>query len=157
MDAGLREQAAILLLELDAMAALIDDTPAVAWSRMDQAIALQNQMPKPIGRPYPVKSADELYGELLLEAGRAKDAVGWFEKALDARRTAVAPCSAWRAAGGEGRADREEPARLGTVPRELGERRSGPARTRRSPRCPRTLTRAAAASSRFRAPSPEPR
>ena len=35
----------------------------------DQAIALQNQMPKPIGRPFPVKGADELYGELLLEAG----------------------------------------------------------------------------------------
>lgn len=82
MDPGLREQAAILLLELDAVAASLAGTPAVAFSRMDQAVALQAQMPKPIGRPYPVKGADELYGELLLEAGRAADAVMWFERAL---------------------------------------------------------------------------
>jgi Tfp pilus assembly protein PilF len=39
-------------------------------------------MPKPIGRPYPVKGADELYGELLFAAGRPKEAVAWFERAL---------------------------------------------------------------------------
>ncbi len=82
MDPGLREQASILVLELEAIAAIIDDTPAVAWSKMDEAVALQARMPKPIGRPYPVKGADELYGELLLQAGRAPDAIGWFEKAL---------------------------------------------------------------------------
>lgn len=82
MDAGLREQAAILKLELDAVAAVEAGALGVAWSRMDQAIALQNQMPKPIGRPYPVKAADELYGDLLLQAGKAAEAVGWYEKAL---------------------------------------------------------------------------
>ena len=82
MDEGLREQAAILLLELDAVAASEAGTPGVAFSRMEQAVALQAKMPKPIGRPYPVKGADELSGELLLQAGRAADAVGWFEKAL---------------------------------------------------------------------------
>lgn len=82
MDAGLREQAAILLLELEAVAAVVDGIPGVAFSKMDQAVALQARMPKPIGRPYPVKGADELYGELLLEVGRARDAVSWFEKAL---------------------------------------------------------------------------
>ena len=81
-DAGLREQASILLLEIEAIAAIIDKTPAVAWSKLDQAVTLQAKMPKPIGRPYPVKGADELYGELLLEAGRAADAIGWFEQAL---------------------------------------------------------------------------
>jgi predicted Zn-dependent protease len=50
---------------------------------MDQAAYLQSRMPKPIGRPHPVKGADELYGELLMAAGRAKDAIGWFEKALE--------------------------------------------------------------------------
>lgn len=82
MDPGLREQAAIMLLELDAVAATLAGTPAVAFSRMDQAVALQAKMPKPIGRPYPVKGADELYGELLLEAGRSADAIVWFERAL---------------------------------------------------------------------------
>jgi Flp pilus assembly protein TadD len=49
---------------------------------MDRAAALQARMPKPIGRPFPVKSADELYGELLLQANRAKEAIGWFDRAL---------------------------------------------------------------------------
>ena len=82
MDAGLREQAAILKLELDAVAAVEAGALGVAWSRMDQAISLQNQMPRPIGRPYPVKAADELYGDLRLQAGQAAEAVGWYEKAL---------------------------------------------------------------------------
>jgi tetratricopeptide (TPR) repeat protein len=82
MDAGLREQATILLLELEAVAAVVDGLPGVAFSKMDEAVRLQDRMPKPIGRPFPVKGADELYGELLLEVGRAQDAVGWFERTL---------------------------------------------------------------------------
>lgn len=82
VDAGLREQATILKLELDAVAASEAGIPGVAFSRLDEAVALQNAMPKPIGRPYPVKGADELYGELLLQHGRAAEAVTWFEKAL---------------------------------------------------------------------------
>ena len=39
-------------------------------------------MPKPIGRPYPPKGADELSGELLLAADRAKEAIVWFERTL---------------------------------------------------------------------------
>ena len=39
-------------------------------------------MPKPIGRPFPVKDANELFGELLLQAGRPKEAVIWFNRAL---------------------------------------------------------------------------
>lgn len=82
MDAGLREQASILLLELEAIAAVVDGLPGVATSKMDEATALQSRMPKPIGRPFPVKGADELYGDLLLELGRPKDAVAWFEATL---------------------------------------------------------------------------
>jgi tetratricopeptide (TPR) repeat protein len=82
MDPGLREQASILLLELEAIAALGDGIPGVAFSKMDEAAALQAKMPKPIGRPFPVKGADELYGELLLEAGRPAEAVPWFERTL---------------------------------------------------------------------------
>lgn len=82
MDAGLREQSTILLLELEAVAAVLDELPGVARSKMDEAARLQALMPRPIGRPFPVKGADELYGELLLELGAPKDAVGWFEKTL---------------------------------------------------------------------------
>ena len=53
-----------------------------AFAAMDRATAAQSKMPKPIGRPYPVKGADELYGELLLEAAQPKNAIVWFERAL---------------------------------------------------------------------------
>jgi predicted Zn-dependent protease len=49
---------------------------------MDRAVAAQARMPRPIGRPYPAKGADELYGELLLQAGRPKEAIAWFERTL---------------------------------------------------------------------------
>jgi len=81
-DPGLREQAAVMAKELEALLAFARGRQAEAFAVMDQAAYLQGQMPKPIGRPYPVKGADELYGELLLAAGRARDAMSWFEKAL---------------------------------------------------------------------------
>jgi tetratricopeptide (TPR) repeat protein len=83
MDAGLREQASILLLELEAVAAILDGIPGVAVAKMDEAVRLQGRMPRPIGRPQPIKGADELYGELLLELGRPKDAGPWFKRALE--------------------------------------------------------------------------
>ena len=58
---------------------------AEAFLEMDRATILQGRMPKPIGRPFPVKGADELYAELLLEAGRPQAAIEWFERTL--RRT----------------------------------------------------------------------
>lgn len=81
-DAGLREQAAIMVHEIEALIAMARGRPQEAFAAMAAAAALQERMPKPIGRPYPVKGADELYGEILLQAGRAKDAVRWFERTL---------------------------------------------------------------------------
>ncbi len=81
-DAGLREQAAVMAKELEALLELARGRQKEAFAAMDQAAHLQSRMPKPIGRPYPVKGADELYGELLLAAGKAKEAIAWFEKAL---------------------------------------------------------------------------
>ncbi len=81
----LREQAQVMLLQMQALHLFAQGRRPEAFSVMDRATALQAAMPKPIGRPYPVKGADELYGELLMEAGRPADAVAWFERTL--RRT----------------------------------------------------------------------
>jgi tetratricopeptide (TPR) repeat protein len=81
-DPGLREQAAIMVRELEALVAFARGRQAEAFAALDAATSFQARLPKPIGRPYPVKGADELYGELLLQAGRAKEAVRWFERAL---------------------------------------------------------------------------
>ena len=71
-----------MLHQLGRAVAPPEKQPQEAFAAMDRATAAQARMPKPIGRPYPPKGADELYGELLLQAGRPKDAVVWFERAL---------------------------------------------------------------------------
>lgn len=81
----LREQTEIMLHEMQAVHLFAQGRHPDAFLEMDRATALQARMPKPIGRPFPVKGADELYAEMLLEAGRPQAAVEWFEKTL--RRT----------------------------------------------------------------------
>ena len=83
--AELREQAEIMRYEMQAIHLFAQGRHAEAFGEMDRATTLQGRMPKPIGRPYPVKGADELYAELLLKAGRPQAAIEWFDKAL--RRT----------------------------------------------------------------------
>ena len=78
----LREQTEVMLREMEAFDTFARGKHTEAFAMMDQAVALQAKMPKPIGRPFPVKGADELYGELLLQANRAREAVTWFERAL---------------------------------------------------------------------------
>ena len=80
--AELREQAEIMLREMEAVDLFAQGRRSEAFTMMDRAAALQARMPKPIGRPFPVKSADELYGELLLAAGRGKEAIVLFDRAL---------------------------------------------------------------------------
>jgi tetratricopeptide (TPR) repeat protein len=81
-DAGLREQAEVMLREMEAVDVFAQGRHAEAFAIMDRAAALQARMPKPIGRPFPVKDVNELYGELLFQVGRAKEAVVWFDRAL---------------------------------------------------------------------------
>jgi tetratricopeptide (TPR) repeat protein len=80
--AELREQADVMLREMEALDLFAQGRQGEAFAMMDRAAALQARMPKPIGRPFPVKGADELYGELLLQANRPKEAIAWFDRAL---------------------------------------------------------------------------
>lgn len=82
-DAAVRGQAAVMLHEVGAMLMLSQGKVSEAFAAMDRAAAAQARMPKPIGRPYPVKGADELYGEVLLQQGRSQEAVTWFERTLE--------------------------------------------------------------------------
>lgn len=81
-DPMLGRQAAVMLHEAGALLMWSQGDRQEAFAAMDRAVRAQARLPKPIGRPYPVKGADELYGELLLEAGRPKEAIAWFERAL---------------------------------------------------------------------------
>jgi tetratricopeptide (TPR) repeat protein len=80
--AELREQAEIMLREMEALDLFAQGRHADAFAMLDRAAALQARMPKPIGRPFPVKGVDELYGELLLQVNRPKEAIRWFDRAL---------------------------------------------------------------------------
>jgi len=80
--AELREQAAVMLREMEALDQFAQGQHAKAFASLDEAVAMQNRMPKPIGRPMPVKDVNELYGELELQMGRARQATVWFERAL---------------------------------------------------------------------------
>ena len=81
-SAELREQAQVMLREMEAVDQFAQGQHARAFALLDQAVAMQNRMPKPIGRPMPVKDVNELYGELELQLGRASQAANWFERAL---------------------------------------------------------------------------
>jgi tetratricopeptide (TPR) repeat protein len=78
----LREQAEIMLREMEALDLFAQGRHAEAFRLMDRVAALQARMPKPIGRPFPVKDANELYGDLLLQVNRAKEAITWFNRSL---------------------------------------------------------------------------
>ena len=80
--AELREQAEVMLREIEALDLFARGRQAEAFATMDRAAALQARMPRPIGRPFPVKDVNELYGELLLQVNRAKEAITWFDRSL---------------------------------------------------------------------------
>ena len=80
--AELREQADVMLREMEALDLFARGRQAEAFASMDRAAALQARMPRPIGRPFPVKDVNELYGELLLQANRPREAITWFDRAL---------------------------------------------------------------------------
>ena len=81
--AELREQAEVMLREMEALDLFAQGRHAEAFALMDRAVALQARMPRPIGRPFPVKDVNELYGELLLQVNRAKEAITWFNRSLE--------------------------------------------------------------------------
>ncbi len=78
----LGEQAEIMLRELEALDLFAQGKHEAGLTMMGRAVSLQAKMPKPIGRPFPVKDANELYGELLLQLNRPSEAIVKFDQVL---------------------------------------------------------------------------
>ena len=76
LDMG--KQIAAQLLEGALSAGRGDD----AVLRMQEAVALERELPPPMGPPRPIKPASELFGEILLELGKPREAAVEFERAL---------------------------------------------------------------------------
>jgi tetratricopeptide (TPR) repeat protein len=68
--------------ELSALKAVVAGRGDDAVSRMQEAVALERELPPPLGPPRPIKPAPELFGEVLLELGRPREATAEFERAL---------------------------------------------------------------------------
>ena len=77
-----REVATIMAAELDGLMRLARNDRAGALASLARAAQLETKRPKPIARPYPIKPAAELYGEILLGTGDAAAALGQFKASL---------------------------------------------------------------------------
>ena len=73
---------AVMERELAALLALATGRKGDAVLRMQEAVALDRDLPPPLGPPRPLKPAPELFGEVLLELGRPGEAAAEFDRAL---------------------------------------------------------------------------
>jgi len=80
--AGRALDVAVMEREMAALAAMSRGQGAEAAARMEEAVALEGQLPPPLGLPRPLKPASELQGEMLLALGRAREAEAAFDRAL---------------------------------------------------------------------------
>ena len=81
-DQDAREVAAIMAAELEGLIKLGRSDRTGALAALARAAQLESKRPRPVARPYPIKPAGELYGEILLGTADAKAAAVQFKAAL---------------------------------------------------------------------------
>ena len=81
-DRDAREVAAIMAAELEGLIKLGRNDRAGALASLARGAQLEAKRPRPVARPYPIKPAGELYGEILLGTGDAAAAVTQFKASL---------------------------------------------------------------------------
>jgi tetratricopeptide (TPR) repeat protein len=78
-----RGDVAVMEKELAALIAVAAGRGGDAVLRMLEALGLERELPPPLGLPRPIKPAPELFGEILLELGRPREAAAEFERSLE--------------------------------------------------------------------------
>jgi tetratricopeptide (TPR) repeat protein len=73
---------AVMEKELAALLAIATGREGDAVLRIQEAVAVDRDLPPPLGPPRPIKPAPELFGEILLELGRPAEAAAQFERTL---------------------------------------------------------------------------
>jgi len=81
-DATNRQLAQIMMAEVAGLIQIAQGNKTSGLAALADGARIEASMPKPIARPYPIKPAQELYGETLLETGNAAGAVVQFQAAL---------------------------------------------------------------------------
>jgi predicted Zn-dependent protease len=74
--------AQIMAAELEGLIKLGRNDRVAALAALARAAQLESKRPRPVARPYPIKPAGELYGEILLGTGDAAAAVTQFKASL---------------------------------------------------------------------------
>jgi hypothetical protein len=82
LDRDAREVAEIMAAELEGLIKLGRNDRAGALASLARGAQLEARRPQPVARPYPIKPAGELYGEILLGTGDAPAAVTQFKASL---------------------------------------------------------------------------
>jgi tetratricopeptide (TPR) repeat protein len=78
----IQSDAAVMAKELAAVVALGAGRRDDAVRILQEAVALERELPPPMGPPRPMLPASELSGEILLELGRPREAATAFERSL---------------------------------------------------------------------------
>ena len=81
-DRDAREVAAIMAAEIEGLIKLGKNDRPASLAALARAAQLEAKRQKPVARPYPIKPAGELYGEILLGTGAAAAALTQFKAAL---------------------------------------------------------------------------
>jgi len=81
-DRDAREIAQIMAAELDGLMRLARNDHQGALASLARGAQLEARRPRPVARPYPVKPAGELYGEILSGTGDTTAAIVQFKAAL---------------------------------------------------------------------------
>ena len=81
-DRDAQEVAQIMAAELEGLIKLGRNDRAGALASLARGAQLEARRPRPVARPYPIKPAGELYGEILLGTGDAAAAVTQFKASL---------------------------------------------------------------------------
>ena len=114
----------IAALELEGLLQLEDGKADAAIATLRRAVQREERTPFGYGPPIPPKPAPELYGEVLLAAGQAEEAVKAFQTSLErnpGRALSLQGLSKAAAAAG----DQETADRANSELRDLAQRRSG--------------------------------
>ncbi|HYO16776.1 MAG TPA: hypothetical protein VE685_26560 [Thermoanaerobaculia bacterium] len=116
-----RNRAEVMEKEVSALVLLKQGKTDEALKLLAEASEIEAQMPPPMGPPDPIKPANELYGEVLLELGRAQEAARQFELALlrmPNRTTSLLGAARAAVKSGDAETARERYAKLAEIWRE---------------------------------------
>jgi tetratricopeptide (TPR) repeat protein len=81
-DHDQREVVAIMAAQLTGLLQIARGETATGLATLAKTAEAESHRPPPIARPYPIKPAEELYAEALLDAGKPALAVTHFKRAL---------------------------------------------------------------------------